>query len=50
MAIATRAILFPLHALRMEPLVLAREVVAVFALVASENDFIARHNFLFLQK
>jgi hypothetical protein len=42
-AIASRAVLLPLDALRMEPFVLVREVVAVLAVAAGKNDFFARH-------
>src|SRR5687767_10588821 len=45
--VAARAILLPLDALRMQALVLVGEVVAVFAVVAGENDFLSRHSFLF---
>ena len=43
MLVAPRAVLLPLHALRMDATVLRGEVVAVFAVVAGENDFVARH-------
>ena len=43
MTIAARAVLLPLDALRMEALVLGGEVVAVFAVLAGENDFVAWH-------
>jgi hypothetical protein len=42
-AIAARAILLPLHALRMEALVLVGEVIAILAVAAGKNDFFARH-------
>jgi hypothetical protein len=42
-AIAARAILLPLDALRMEALVLIGEVVAILAIAAGKNDFFARH-------
>jgi hypothetical protein len=41
--VAARTVLLPLHALRMEPLVLHAEVVPVFALAARENDFFSGH-------
>ena len=41
--IATWAIFLPLDALRVQPLVLHGEVIAVFALGATEDDFLARH-------
>jgi hypothetical protein len=43
MLVATRAILFPLDALRVQAAVLRGEVVPVFAVVAGENDFVSRH-------
>jgi hypothetical protein len=43
MAIAARAILLPLDALRMEALVLVGEVIAILAVAAGKNDFFARH-------
>jgi hypothetical protein len=42
-AIAARAILLPLDALRMETLVLVGEVIAILAVAAGKNDFFARH-------
>jgi hypothetical protein len=42
-AIAPRAILLPLDALRMETLVLVGEVIAILAFAAGKNDFFARH-------
>jgi hypothetical protein len=42
-AVATRAILLPLDALRMEALVLVGEVIAILAVAAGKNDFFARH-------
>jgi hypothetical protein len=42
--VATRAIFFPLHALRVQPLVLHGEVIAVLALGATEDDFLACHD------
>jgi hypothetical protein len=42
-AIATRTILLPLDALRMEALVLVGEVIAILAVAAGKNDFFARH-------
>jgi hypothetical protein len=42
-AIAARAILLPLDALRMETLVLIGEVIAILAVAAGKNDFFARH-------
>jgi hypothetical protein len=41
--VATRTVLLPLHALRMETAILRGEVVPVFAVVAGENDFVSRH-------
>jgi hypothetical protein len=47
MLVAARAILLPLDALRVEPLVLHGEVVAILTLAAGEDDLFARHeNFL----
>jgi hypothetical protein len=43
MLVAAGAILLPLDALRMEPLVLHGEVVAILALAAGEDDLFARH-------
>jgi hypothetical protein len=43
MAIAARAILLPLDALRMKALVLVGEVIAILAVAAGKNDFFARH-------
>jgi hypothetical protein len=40
-AVATGAILLPLDALGVQALVLAREVVAVLAVVAGQNDFVS---------
>jgi hypothetical protein len=42
--VATRAVLLPLHALRMEALVLRGEVVAILALAASEDDVFSCHD------
>jgi len=42
-AIAARAILLPLDALRMQALVLVGEVIAILAVTAGKNDFFARH-------
>ena len=44
MAVTAGAILLPFDPLWVQPLVLHGEVVAVFALGASEYDFIARHD------
>jgi hypothetical protein len=41
--VAARAVLLPLDALRMEPLVLRGEVVAILTLVARENDLVSWH-------
>jgi hypothetical protein len=41
--VATRAVLLPLDALRMQALVLRGEVVAVLTVVASENDLVSWH-------
>jgi hypothetical protein len=46
MLVAPRAILLPLHALRVQPLVLHREVIAVLALAAGQNDLLACHDLL----
>jgi hypothetical protein len=43
MRVAARTILLPLHALRMQALVLRREVVPVLTLAAREDDFVSRH-------
>jgi hypothetical protein len=43
MGIAPGAVLPPLHALRVLPLVLIGEEVAVFALGALQNDLVSRH-------
>src|ERR1041385_2207341 len=43
MGVAARAILLPLDALGVQALVLVGEVIAVFAGLASENDFFAGH-------
>src|SRR5206468_9890324 len=43
MLVAARAVLLPLDALRMEALVLRREVVAILALATGEDDLVARH-------
>jgi hypothetical protein len=43
MHVASRAVLLPLDALRMEALVLRGEVVAILALAAGENDLVAGH-------
>src|SRR5687767_9898410 len=43
MHVATRAVLLPLDALRVEALVLRGEVVAILALAAGENDLVAGH-------
>src|SRR3954447_12831837 len=42
--VAARAILLPLDALRVEPLVLRGEVVAVLAVAAGEDDLVAWHD------
>jgi hypothetical protein len=41
--VAARTILLPFNALRMETFVLHGEVVPIFAIVAGQNDFFARH-------
>src|SRR5437868_13762822 len=41
--VAARAVLLPLHALRMQALVLRGEIISVFALAAGENDFLSWH-------
>jgi hypothetical protein len=43
MLVAARAVLLPLDALRMEPLVLRGEVIAILTLVAGENDLVSWH-------
>jgi hypothetical protein len=43
MLVAPRAVLLPLHALRMQALVLGGEVVAILTLAARENDLVSRH-------
>jgi hypothetical protein len=43
MLVAAGAILLPLDALRVEPLVLHGEVVAILTLAAGEDDLFARH-------
>jgi hypothetical protein len=43
MRVAPGTVLPPLHALRVLPLVLIGEEVAVFALGAFENDFVSGH-------
>jgi hypothetical protein len=43
MLVAARTVLLPLHTLRMEPLVLRREVVPILTLAARENDLVSRH-------
>jgi hypothetical protein len=42
--VATRAVLLPLHALRMETLVLRGEVVAILTLAAGEDDIFSCHD------
>jgi hypothetical protein len=48
MLVAAGAILLPLHALRMETLVLHGEVVAVLTLAAREDDLFSRHSSILL--
>jgi hypothetical protein len=43
-AVAAWAILLPLHPLGVQSLVLRREVIAVLAVAASHDDFIAWHS------
>ena len=43
--VATGAIFFPLNPFRVQSLVLHREVIAVFALGATEDDLLARHDY-----
>jgi hypothetical protein len=43
MLVAAGAILLPLDALRMEPLVLHGEVVAILTLATGENDLFSGH-------
>jgi hypothetical protein len=45
MRVAARAILLPLDALGVQALVLVGEVIAIFAGLASENDFLSGHCF-----
>jgi hypothetical protein len=49
-AVAARAILLPLDALRVEALVLVGEVIAILAVTAGKNDFFARHEQLRLKR
>jgi hypothetical protein len=46
MLVATRAVLLPLDALRMQALVLRGEVISIFALAACEDDFVSWHDVL----
>jgi hypothetical protein len=41
--VATRTVLLPLDALRMQALVLRGEVVAILTLAAGEDDFVSGH-------
>ena len=41
--VAARTVLLPLDALRMDATIFRGEVVAVFAVVAGENDFVSGH-------
>src|SRR5215208_4389448 len=43
MLVAARAVLLPLDALRMEPLVLRGEVIPILTLAAGEDDLISWH-------
>jgi hypothetical protein len=43
MLVAARAVLLPLHAFRVEALVLHGEVVAILALATREDDLFPRH-------
>jgi len=43
MLVAARAVLLPLDALRVEALVLGREVIAILALATGEDDLVAGH-------
>jgi hypothetical protein len=43
MLVAARAVLLPLDALRVEALVLGREVIPILALATGEDDLVARH-------
>src|ERR1051325_9186003 len=43
MLVAARAVLLPLDALRMQPLVLGGEVIPILALATGEDDLVARH-------
>jgi hypothetical protein len=43
MLVAAGAVLLPLDALRVEPLVLHGEVVAILTLATGEDDLFARH-------
>jgi hypothetical protein len=49
MLVAARAVLLPLDALRMEPLVLHGEVVAILTLAAREDDLFPRHFSILLE-
>jgi hypothetical protein len=42
-AVAAWAILLPLHPLGVKALVLRREVIAILAVAASHDDFVAGH-------
>jgi hypothetical protein len=42
-AVAARAILLPLNALRMQALVLGGEVVAILTIAAGQNDLVSGH-------
>jgi hypothetical protein len=43
MRVATRAVLLPLDALRVKPLVLRGEVVPILTIAARENDLVSGH-------
>jgi hypothetical protein len=42
-SVATWAVLLPLNALRVQAAILGGEVVAVFAVAASQNDLVSWH-------
>jgi hypothetical protein len=43
MLVAPGAVLLPLHALRVQTLVLRGEVIPILALATGEDDLVARH-------
>jgi hypothetical protein len=46
MLVAAGAVLLPLHALRMQALVLRREVIPILTLAAREDDLVSGHGWL----